>query len=294
MKRQKYNTVNISDKNLIKEYVSQVINERTQSADVQVRTNANTFKSDIEFRDIKEAGMRLLDAIRGIIGDAIAILGTLVSTGMAFGELAFNGIGKLFGQPPKTDSILLSQRETFNKFKAVGDIVKGKQASLGGKGPDTLDQIKNLIGESLLEENIKFGHLLMEQAVAKDQFIDSVASSVNDFVNNIKELQAGGKDVEAAIEEISNMTGGAIPKELIALRDRKTAGAMSGEDIELQDLEKMKSHISDNIIPSLMGPFAVSYLSDAASKITAEVAEEYPEIGTEISEIYNKAISEFK
>ena len=174
MKRYRYDIANISDETLIKEYVSQVLGERQQGADVQVGTDANIYKADIRWQDVKIAGKRFLDAVRGMIGDAIAILGSIVSTGVAFGEIAFNGIAKLFGDPSKTDSILLSQRETYNKFKTVGDIVKGKQASLGGTGPDTLSQIKDLLGESMLSENIQFGHLLMEQAVARDQFIDSI------------------------------------------------------------------------------------------------------------------------
>ena len=294
MKRYKHSIDNVSDETLIKEYVSQVLGERQQSADVQVGTDANVYKADIRWRDVKAAGTRFLDAVRGMIGDAIAILGSIVSTGVAFGELAFNGIAKLFGDPSKTDSILLSQRETYNKFKSVGGIVKGKQASLGGTGPDTLAQIKGLIGESKLAENIQFGHLLMEQAVARDQFVDSVRKSVDDFVTKFKEMQAGGKDIKSAVQDIASLTGVTPAKEIIGLEDKKTAESMSGETIDHQDLEKIKSHATDNLIPSLIGPYAVAYLTNAASQITDEVSKENPELVPEISQIYKSAISEFE
>ena len=293
MKEKTHYTVEHDDKEILMEYITAVIRERRQSADVQVGTDANKFKADIQWSDVKEAGTRLLAAIRGIIGDAITIIGTLVSTGKAFGELALNGIGKLFGQPPKTDSILIGQREMFNKFKTVGDIVKGKQGALGRK-PDTLSQIKDLLGENKLEENIQFGQLLLEESIARDDFINSVKSSVGGFVSRMNEIQAGGLDLNTSLSEISTLSGGMLPPEVTALFDKGEAERLSGEEMSPEDLEKIKSHISDNVIPSLVGPLSIAFLTDAAAKITGEIGVERPDLVPEVTEIYNQAISEFK
>lgn len=268
------------EEKLFKEYTRLYLQERRQSAILTGKGPAYSFKSDIEWKRLKSDALKFISTIRNLVASTLDMLGSIIITGKGFAEIALNSLGRLFGKPPKGDQIILSQRESLNKLRSFTSAVRGTPIKAG-----TSDS---------LSENIEFGQILMEQSIAEDDFINTVTTSVANFVSEMNDIQSGGNDLDSSISTMEKYLDETRPYEISTIFDKSEAERLSGESISESDMTSIRDHISDNFLPSTVDSFASTSLSDAAAKIIVELEEVNPDLIPIVRSIYDKAISEFQ
>jgi hypothetical protein len=271
-------------KEILKEFIELSLVEKKQTIGISHYTPPDflVVQSTGKWDKIATAAKNLFQAVRELIGGVVGMIGSIVSTGEAFAKLAFNGVGKLFGDKSKVDDILISQRESLMKIRGIS----GKIAGTPG-GAKTMKEALLILER---DEAISAGAA---------EIVSSAERDVSSFVSIMKSIQSGEGDLESNLLTIASMFGdGTLPSEVSALFDPAAAERLEGGKISPEDMSKIKGSVSNDILAKIVPQAAKKYLSDAASAITKEASTLPKDAATPVvaglDKIYSDAISQFE